>query len=400
MKFVVHKYGGSSLSTIVKIQAVAKKVSGVWESGFYPIVVVSAQGGETNSLLALAHEISPRPTPRELDALLAVGEQKSSALLAMALNDLGLEAVSLTGGQAGISTEGSFGDSRILDIEIEKIRQHADAGRIVVIAGFQGINGQGAIATLGRGGTDITAVAMAAALGCPCEIYTDVAGIYNVDPALIPGAKKFKIVSWDALSEMASLGARVLNERAIELGRKFSVPIYIASSHSEEQGTQVLEVEELEEDKVTAVLVDDDILRISIKNVPADANSQQQLFELLSQRNINLGMVQREGMENGNIHFSFTCAGNCRRVIEDLERLLPYPVEIIWDESRISLFGIGMLNQAKVTSCIFQNLASLNIGLRHLVTSERSLSLFIDKGDRDRVVNQLARAFQLSEGRA
>lgn len=397
MKFVVHKYGGSSLSTSAKVLAIAKKIARAKDAGDWPVVVVSAQGGETDALVTLAHEISPQPTPRELDALLAVGEQKSSALLAMALNDLGQKAVSLTGAQAGISTEGAFGDSRILNIAADKINAHLKSGDIVVIAGFQGINPDGAITTLGRGGTDITAVALAAALGCPCEIYTDVAGIYNVDPALIPGARKLEVLSWNDLSEMAALGARVLNERAIELGRKFSVPIYIASSHSEEHGTQVLEVEQLEKDQVTAVLVDDDILRISIKNVPTDVNSQQRLFEMLSHRNVNLGMVQREGMENGNIRISFTCAGSCRRVLEELEHYLPYPLEIIWDESRVSLFGTGMLDQAKVTSCIFQNLASLNIGLRHLVTSERSLSLFIDKGDRDKVVTKLAQAFQLGE---
>ena len=397
--WVVQKYGGSSLSTLAKAKSVAKKVLAAKEAGYNPVVVVSAWGKETDELLALAHEISPRPPLRELDALLAVGEQKSSALLAMVLNELGQKSVSLTGGQAGIATEGPHGNSRIQSINVRAITKHLEAGKVAIIAGFQGINSQGAIATLGRGGTDITAVALAASLGCPCEIYTDVAGIYSVDPALVPNAKKLKTLSWDDLSEMCALGARILNERAIELGRKYAVPIYIASAHSQEHGTYVLEVEKMEEDKITAVMVDDDILRISIGDVPPDANSQQRLFELLSQRNVNLGMVQRERGDNGGARISFTCAGNCQQVLEDLVKLLPYPVEIIRDESRISLLGSGMLNQARVTSCIFQNLASLNVRLRHLITSERSLSLFIGKSDRDQVVSQLAKVFHLQERR-
>lgn len=396
---IVHKYGGSSLSTLAKVQAVAQKIVAAKSRGQDLVVVVSAQGRETDELLCLAHHLSPRPDTQALDALLAVGEQKSSALLAIALKELGQEAVSLTGGQAGISADGTHGDSRVQGIDTKKILEHLDQGQVVVVAGFQGINAQGAITTLGRGGTDITAVALAAALNCPCEIYTDVAGIYRVDPALVPGAKKIASLSWDDLSEMASLGAKVLNERAIELGRKYAVPIYIASTHGQVNGTNVLEVKKVEEDRITAVLVDDDILRISINNVPADPGSQQRLFELLNQHGVNLGMVERETAKVGGTRYSFTCSGNCREVVEDLESLLPYPIEIIRDESRISLLGSGMLNQARVTSCIFENLASLGIGLRHLISSERSLSLFIGKGDRDRVVTQLAQAFQLGEGR-
>lgn len=395
---VVQKYGGSSLATRAKVMAVARKVLAAKSRGRSPVVVVSAQGKETDRLLARAQAFSSHPNQRELAALLATGEQQSSALLAIAISELGQKAISLTAAQAGINASGGYGDSRIQSIDTKNILKQVELDRIVVVAGFQGINTDGEITTLGRGGSDITAVALAAALGCPCEIFTDVAGIYSTDPSLVAGAKKLETLDWDDLSEMASLGAKVLNERAIELGKKYAVPIYIASTHSQEHGTHVLEVRKMEEDKITAVLVDDDILRISIDNVPADADSQQRLFELLNQHNVNLGLVQREWMENGGTRISFTCGSSCRQVLADLEKLLPYPVEIIQDESRISLLGTGVLNQARVTSCIFQSLAALDIGLRHLITSERSLSFFIGKGDRDRVVTRLAKEFSLQEG--
>ncbi len=396
-KTVVQKYGGSSLATEAKVLAVAAKILAARKAGYSPVAVVSAQGDETDELLARARSISPRPAARELDALLAVGEQKSSALLAIALCKLGLQALSLTGGQAGIHTKGAYGDSRILAIETEKLRGYLLQGYLPVVAGFQGVNAQGETTTLGRGGTDITAVAIAAALGCPCEIYTDVDGIYRADPSLVPAAKKLTAISWDDLSEMSALGARVLNERAVELAKKYAVPIYIGGAHSSEKGTYVLEVTKVEEDKITAVLVDDDILRINIGDVPPDPWSQQQLFELLSEKGVGMGMVQREWTAEGRMRISFTCAGNCRQIVECLESQLPYPVAIIRDEARISLLGSGVLNQARVTSCIMQNLASLDVGLRHLITSERSLSLFIGKGDRERVAARLAQTFDLCE---
>ncbi len=292
MKIVVQKYGGSSLSSAMHIKFISRRIINRIKEGYKVIVVVSAMGKTTDYLISLSREISINPTPRELDMLLATGEQASASLLAIAINSLGFKAISLTAFQAGISTTSDFNNAKINHINSSKLLNLLSDYSVLVIAGFQGVTDNGDFTTLGRGGSDTTAIALAASLNAPCQIYSDVNGIYSIDPKYFPTAKKRKYICYDEMIEMASLGAEVLHSRSVEVAKKFNVPIYCASSFVEEEGSFVVSADQLiEEPLVTGLSVSNNQTQVTIYNLPQDSNLIFSIFEEVSKQNFNVDMI-------------------------------------------------------------------------------------------------------------
>ncbi|MDF2521512.1 MAG: aspartate kinase, partial [Clostridia bacterium] len=349
MAIVVQKYGGTSVGTIEKIKAVAKKVIERKKQGDDLVVVVSAMGKTTDELISMAKQISQNPNKREYDMLVSTGEQVSIALLSMAFQEYGYDSVSLTGFQAGIKTEGLHTKNRITDIDLRNVRKNLNAGRVVVVAGFQGINDKGDITTLGRGGSDTTAVALAAKLNCDCEIYTDVEGIYSVDPRVYPNAKKLDSISYEEMVEMASLGAGVMETRAVELGFKYNIPIYVAATHGEKKGTWIKEYDESMEGKaVTGLSMNDDVLMVTVNNVLYNAKNIASIFDKLAKRNINIDMISQTAPNLGRVNVSFTCSKEEDFAIDEIAKELKLEISDIniskeENITKISVVGIGMM---------------------------------------------------------
>lgn len=398
MGILVHKYGGTSVGTTEKIKRIAKRVIAEKEKGNDMVVVVSAMGKTTDHLLEMSKEIAINPNKREMDLMLSTGEQVSIALLSMAFQELGYDAIALTGFQAGIKTHGPHTKNKILDINHEKIKNYLNEGIIVVVAGFQGVNENGDITTLGRGGSDTTAVAIAAKLGCPCHIYTDVDGIYSVDPRLYKGAKKLDTISYEEMMEMASLGAGVMEPRAIEIGCKYNIPIYVASSMNYVSGTYIKEYDEkMEENVVTGLSVCDDILMVTVSQILYNLDHVATLFEKLASENVNVDMISQAAPVDGYINVSFTAPKDDLFVIEKVMGELEDNVEVsIEDEiTKISVVGIGMRNQSGVSGRLFRILADNRIAFRQVTTSEISISYTIDKKDKEKAVRALSNELDL-----
>lgn len=398
MGILVHKYGGTSVGTTEKIKRIAKRVIAEKEKGNDMVVVVSAMGKTTDHLLEMSKEIAINPNKREMDLMLSTGEQVSIALLSMAFQELGYDAIALTGFQAGIKTHGPHTKNKILDINHEKIKNYLNEGIIVVVAGFQGVNENGDITTLGRGGSDTTAVAIAAKLGCPCHIYTDVDGIYSVDPRLYKGAKKLDTISYEEMMEMASLGAGVMEPRAIEIGCKYNIPIYVASSMNYVSGTYIKEYDEkMEENVVTGLSVCDDILMVTVSQILYNLDHVATLFEKLASENVNVDMISQAAPVDGYINVSFTAPKDDLFVIEKVMGELEDNVEVsIEDEiTKISVVGIGMRNQSGVSGRLFRILADNRIAFRQVTTSEISISYTIDKKDKEKAIRALSNELDL-----
>ena len=343
MTTIVQKYGGSSLASVEKIKSVAKRVISEKEKGNDVVVVVSAMGKTTDHLVNLSKEISPNTNKRDMDVLLSTGEQISIALLSMAIHALGYDAISFTGFQAGIKTDGIHTKNKIVDIEIEKIKGHLKEGKIVVVAGFQGVNENGDITTLGRGGSDTTAVALAAKLGCECDIYTDVDGIYSVDPRVYPKSKKLKNISYQEMIAMASLGAGVMETRAVEIGYKYNVPIYVASSSEYILGTYIKEYEkEMEEQIIKGIAMNDNILMITIENVLLNSNNIARIIEKLSEENVNIDMISQSAPQNGHVSLSFTvCKDDLNSIYKVMDEIISETEEIKIDiQSNITKLSV------------------------------------------------------------
>lgn len=404
MGIIVQKYGGTSMGTIERIQNVARRIVKKKEAGNKLVVVVSAMGKSTDELVKMAYAISDKPPRRELDMLLATGEQVSISMLSMALNAIGHEAISFTGAQVGIKTMGSHGKSRIQNIDTAKIEAALDADKIVIVAGFQGVNENEDITTLGRGGSDTSAVALTCVLDAPCEIYTDVDGIFGVDPRLYPPAKQLSEVSFEEMLEMASLGAGIMHARAVELGSKYQARIYVASSLREVPGTWIKESEAmtkgLEQQAITGLAVDDGELMVSLKNVPFDPNITAEFFSTLAKKQINLDMISQTAPVHGNINISFSAPG------EDLEKLRAiiydfmedYPqveMDIDREVSKLSVVGIGMRSQWGVAAKVFKLLADNNIPILMITTSEIRISCVIPAELKEVAVMATADAFNL-----
>lgn len=398
MGILVHKYGGTSVGTTEKIKRIAKRVIAEKEKGNDMVVVVSAMGKTTDYLVEMSKEIAINPNKREMDLILSTGEQVSIALLSMAFQEFGYDAIALTGFQAGIKTYGPHTKNKILDIDDEKIKNYLKEGKVVVVAGFQGVNENGDITTLGRGGSDTTAVAIAAKLGCPCHIYTDVDGIYSVDPRLYKEAKKLDVISYEEMMEMASLGAGVMGPRAIEIGCKYNIPIYVASSINDVGGTYIKEYDEkMEGNIVTGLSVCDDILMVTVSHILYNLDHVATLFEKLAIENVNVDMISQTAPVDGYINVSFTAPKDDLFIIEKVMRDLEGRVEIsIEDEiTKISVVGIGMRNQSGVSGRLFRILADNGISFRQVTTSEISISYTIDKKDKEKAVRALSNELNL-----
>ncbi|NZA37298.1 aspartate kinase [Eubacterium callanderi] len=404
MSIIVQKYGGTSMGTIDRIKNVARRIIKKREDGNQMVVVVSAMGKSTDELVKMAYSISDAPPRRELDMLLATGEQVSISMLSMALNAMGYDAISFTGPQVGVHTMGHHGKSRIMDIETRKIEDALNDGKIVIIAGFQGVNENDDITTLGRGGSDTSAVALSCVLECPCEIYTDVDGIYGVDPRLYPPAKKLDTVSFDEMLEMASLGAGVMHARAIELGSKYNAEIYVASSIHDVPGTLIKEgdsnMSPMEQQAITGLAIDNDELMVSLKNVPFDMNITAQFFSDLAKKSINIDMISQTAPVYGAINISFSAPiedlSELRKILYDfMEKYPQVEMDINKEISKLSVVGIGMRSQSGVAAKFFQLLADNNIPMLMITTSEIRISCVIPSEIRDTAVMATADAFDL-----
>jgi aspartate kinase len=401
MNIVVQKYGGTSVGSVERIQKVAKRIIEKKNSGCQVVVVVSAMGKTTDELVNLAYAINPTPPKREMDRLLSTGEQVSISLLSMALQALGYDAISFTGPQVGIRTSGLHTKSRIEGIDTTKILEALNEDRIVIIAGFQGVNENDDVTTLGRGGSDTSAVALACVLGSPCEIYTDVEGIYGVDPRLYPKAKKLDFVSYEEMLEMASLGAGVMHPRAIELGSKYDTNIWVASSELDVPGTIIKKGENnMEGQSITGVAIDNDEIMITIRDIPFDKKITSQFFSRLAQKSINIDMISQSAPIDDLINISFSAPvsdlADAKIILEKFKAENP-GVGVIINEniSKLSVVGIGMRSQSGVAAKFFQLLADNNIQMLMITTSEIRISCIIKSKDKDLAVTATAEAFGL-----
>jgi len=398
---IVQKYGGTSVGTIERIQNIARHLTKLKKEGNDLVVVVSAMGKMTDELIAKAKALNPNPNRRELDRLMSTGEQQSIALLTIALHAEGIDAISLTGLQAGIATEGIHTKAKIKDISADRIESHLAEGKVVIVAGFQGYNKDGDVTTLGRGGSDTSAVALAAALKCRCEIYTDVDGIYTVDPRAYAPAKKLDNISYEEMMEMSNLGAGVMEVRAVELGKKYGVEIYVARSLGTVPGTFIKERDENMEAKViTGLSINDNILMVGIKNIPNNPQDVALIFEELGKAHVNVDMISQSLLGKEILDLSFTCPlteedlfDNAIEVIK--EKLSQIEVTKKSTLIKISLVGIGMMSHSGVAATVFQAFAKEDIRFYQVTTSEISISYTIDKENREKAVNALAKEFNL-----
>lgn len=396
----VMKFGGSSVADIASMRRIARRIIKGREAGDEIVVVVSAMGKTTNNLVAMAKEITSNPVKRELDMMLSTGEQISIAMLAMVLNDMGAAAVSLTGYQAGIRTTGLHTKSRIQDIDTGKIVGHLSNEQIVVVAGFQGYNEAGEITTLGRGGSDTSAVALAAKLHCRCEIYTDVNGVYSIDPRRYPKARHLDRITYEEMKEMADLGARVLEPRAVDIAQQFGVPLYVASSGNELPGTTIMKGEgTLENRSITGMSIADSIIMVTVR-LPRNEETITELFNRLALEEINIDVITQVAMPDGMVGVSFTAPQDEEPAVEKILRDLLTPlagasVELRDDVCRLSVIGSGMRHQTGVAARVFRIFADNGIRFHLVSTSEISISYTMDLRFKDEAVRHIAEAFAL-----
>ncbi len=402
MALIVQKYGGTSVGSIEKIRGVANRALEYYKEGNQMVVVLSAMAGQTDNLIRLAREMTDEPDPRELDVLLATGEQASVALFAMAIKSMGYEARSLLGFQVAIHTDRLFGKARIHDIETEKIRKELEKKRIVAVAGFQGLDRKGNITTLGRGGSDTTAVALAAALKADiCEIFTDVKGIYTTDPNICPRAKKMNQISYNEMLEMASLGAKVLEIRSVEFAKKFNVPIHVRSTFTRERGTMVVaETEDMEKVLVSGVAFNKNEARITIRKIPDRPGIAAKIFRPLFKSGIIVDMIVQNTSQDGQTDLTFTVPKveyqKTLSIVNQVGKEINAQ-KILGDENiaKISIIGVGMRSHAGVAQKMFETLAQENINIMMISTSEIKVSCVIDQKYTELAVRVLHTAFGL-----
>jgi aspartate kinase len=405
MALVVQKYGGTSVGDIERIRNVASKVIATKNQGHEVVVVVSAMAGETDKLIRLAQQVTSNPDEREMDVLVSTGEQVSIALLAMALKSMGCDAKSYLGFQIKIATDSVFGKARITGIESEKIFSDLKNGRIVVVAGFQGIDESDNITTLGRGGSDTTAVAVAAALKADvCEIYTDVDGVYTTDPNICPKARKLPKVSYDEMLEMASLGAKVLQIRSVEFAKKYNVPIHVRSSFNDNPGTIVCkEDEEMEKVVVSGVTYNKNEAKIEVMRLPDIPGVASKLFQPIADANIVVDMIiQTSSIEKGCADVAFTVpksdfSKTLQIVKETIKEFGGKEVKSNEDIAKVSIVGVGMRSHSNVATQMFSALAREGINIQMISTSEIKISCIIDSKYTELAVRALHDAFQLDQ---
>ncbi|HJC55645.1 MAG TPA: aspartate kinase [Candidatus Gemmiger stercoravium] len=399
MALIVQKFGGTSVKDRSRIFNVARIVANTRNAGNEVVVVVSAQGDTTDDLIAKAAEITGNPSSREMDMLLATGEQISISLLAMALQEIGVSAVSLTGWQAGFVTDRAYSRARIKRLDTERVESELARNRVVVVAGFQGLNRSDDITTLGRGGSDTSAVALAAALHADrCQIFTDVEGVYTADPRKIPKATRLKEITFDEMLELASLGAQVLNNRSVELAKKYGVELEVLSSINPIPGTIVKEETKVEGMLIKGVAKDDNVAVISILGVPDVPGMSFKVFSLLAQRNINVDIILQSSGDAGKKDLIFTVplgdAESAMAVLkEHRNRFGGGEITVNKDCAKVSVVGAGMQSHPGVASHMFEALGGQNINIHMISTSEIKISVIIDKADADRAVAAIHDAF-------
>ncbi len=404
MALIVQKYGGTSVGSVERIEAVADKAVAARAKGDDLVIVVSAMSGETNRLIALAKEITDAPSAREMDVLMSTGEQVTIALLSIALEKRGCSARSYTGAQVHILTDSAHNKARIRDIDAARVRADLEAGRVVVIAGFQGVDQHGNITTLGRGGSDTTAVAMAAALGAhECQIFTDVDGVYTTDPRVEPKARKLDRITFEEMLEMASLGSKVLQIRSVEFAGKYSVPLRVLSSFEEGEGTLItFEDEQMEEAKISGIAFTRDEAKLTILGVPDKPGVAHEILGPIAEANIEVDMIVQNIAEDATTDFTFTVQRNdfdkAKRILRAVADRLGAR-EILGDDSigKISLVGVGMRSHAGIASQMFQALAKESINIRMISTSEIKISVVVDVKYLELGVRALHDAFGLAE---
>lgn len=396
MSLIVQKFGGSSVADKDKVMNVASIVADTYKKGNDVVVVVSAQGDTTDDLIAKYKEIDENASNREKDMLLAAGEQISISLLAMALHKLGCPAISLLGWQAGFSTSSSHTTARIKKVDTTRLKAEIAKKQIVVVAGFQGLNKYDDITTLGRGGSDTSAVAIAAAMHADlCQIYTDVEGVYTADPRKVPTAQKLEEISYDEMLELASLGAQVLNNRSVELAKKFGIELEVLSSLTHKPGTIVKEKPKMEKILISGVAKDTDIARISVTNIPNEPGFAFKMFSLLSAKNINVDIILQSIGRNNTKDITFTVAkDNGQKAVEILEKnyINKYDgAQVLLDDSvaKVSIVGSGMESHPGVASDMFEALADAQINISMISTSEIKISVLIDADYADKAVRVL-----------
>ncbi|NLN47681.1 MAG: aspartate kinase [Clostridiales bacterium] len=401
MPIVVQKYGGSSLETLDKITEIAKKIARKKNEDYDIVVVLSAMGKTTDYLLDMAYKISKNPSKRELAVLMSTGEQVSIALLSIALNNIGVSAVSYTGGQLNIITEGFHTASRIANINKDIILNEISKKNVVIVAGFQGINENNEITTLGRGGSDTTAVALAAKLGCCCEIFTDVDGIYTVDPKLHPTAKKLLRISYEEMLELASSGAGVLNVRSIELAEKYKVPLLVALNAGYIEGTIIKELDNtMEKSSITGLAVDNQQAMITLNGVPHNIKIISDIFGKIAKQDINIDMISQTTPINNLVNISFTIPKvDLPITIQIMEKykneIFTFSYETFDNISKLSVVGIGMKSQPGVAAKMFKILADNDISVHIITTSEIKISYVINPDKQQIAIEAIAKVFNL-----
>ncbi|MFZ0256768.1 MAG: aspartate kinase [Gammaproteobacteria bacterium] len=403
MALIVQKYGGTSVGSLERIAAVADEVRAVRELGDDVVVVVSAMSGETNRLLVMAKSLNPQPNPRELDVLLSTGEQVTIALLSICLESKGCPARSYTGGQVHIRTDNAYNKARILDIDHRRVADDLAKGRVVVVAGFQGVDEHGNITTLGRGGSDTTAVALAAALSAKeCQIFTDVDGVYTADPRVVPEARRLDRVTYEEMLELSSLGAKVLQIRAVEFARKYNVPLRVLSSFQPGKGTLIAEEAAMEQPLISGVTCNRDEAKLTVLGVPDRPGIAHRILGPVAKANIEVDMIVQNVGEDGTTDFTFTvnrsdyeaALGILKQIAGDLEAR-----EVTGDQriAKISLVGVAMRSHAGIASRMFESLATEGINIRMISTSEIKISVIVDEKYAELGVRSLHTEFGLGQ---
>ena len=402
MTLIVHKYGGTSLGTAERIQAVAERVIETKKQGHQVVVVVSAMSGETNRLLSLAESVTKTPSPRELDVLLSTGEQVTIALLTMALKEKKCDAVSYTGGQVCIQTDSAHSKARITNIEVERVQKELQQGKVVVVAGFQGVDEHGNITTLGRGGSDTTAVAMATVLNAKeCRIYTDVDGVYTADPRIVKNAQRLSSLTYEEMLEMASLGSKVLQTRAVEFAGKYNINLRVLSSFEEGPGTLITKEDEIMEAAlISGIAHNSDEAKLTVIGVPDKPGIASHILNPIAEANIEVDMIVQNVGLNNSTDFTFTVHRNdygkamliLKKTAKDINA-----TDVIGDNKivKISVVGVGMRSHAGVASTIFKALADKKINIKMISTSEIKVSVVIDEKYLESGVRTLHMAFGL-----
>lgn len=401
-KLIVQKFGGTSVADAERIKNVARRIISYKKKGYDLVIVVSAPGEMTDDLLKMAFSVTSDPPERELDVLLSTGEQVSIALLSMALNEMGSKAISLTGAQVGIITDKTHTKAKIIDINAERIKAELKNKKIVIVAGFQGIDREQDITTLGRGGSDLTAVALAKALCAEmCEIYTDVDGVYTADPRIVKDARKIDTISYDEMLELASLGAQVMQARSIEVAKKFKIPLNVRSSFSQKEGTIICEEARAMEDiLVSGVAVNKNEAKITICDVPDKPGVAAKIFNEIAQANINIDVIIQNVSHTGRTDISFTVDKAALKEAMNIVRKAAQKVgakDVLEDSdiAKVSVVGVGMRSHSGIASRMFKALAESGVNIKMISTSEIKISCVIKKEDADKAVKAIHKAFAL-----